>query len=298
MSITDLDLITTALEERSDDDVPTVRDAPGALAPEAQAEGVPAPAVRRRRDYDSSSHGVMVRRGYPIRCFVGPNGSGKTAVGVATLLPSMRVGRPILSTVPLYESPGVLYRNYIRFTEWPQMLEPGFKHADIFMDEITGIANARDAMGMPRPVQALLDKLRKIDVTLTWTAPAWTRADTSIRSTTQLVTLCRSYLPAKAVVDGTTGEISAWRPKKLIRARSFNAMDFEEFSVDRTASSAQKRRRLRPVNVEWIWGPGSRMFDSYDTLDAVSRVGEVLDSGRCANCGGKRPIPTCKCGDH
>jgi hypothetical protein len=47
--------------------------------------------------------------------------------------------------------------------------------------------------------------------------------------------------------------------------------------------------------VQWWWGPGSRVFDAYNTLDAVSRVGEVLDGGRCAHCGGRRAVPVCKC---
>ena len=263
---------------------------------EPRADAAREPRVPRRKDRPTKA--TQKRRGLEIRAYVGPNGSGKTAFALRDLLPSIRGGRPILSTVPIYDaSSGDLYRNYIPFTSWAPLLDDKFMHADILMDEVTGIANARDSMGMPRQVQTVLDKLRKRDLTLSWTGPAWQRADNTIRSCTKGVTLCRSYIAAPDREKHTSGEIAAWRPKRLFRARTFDAINFEEFELNRTQGAVQKHRRLRPTIVEWAWGPGSLMFASYDTYDAVSRVGEVLDSGRCAHCGGSRPVPKCTCND-
>jgi hypothetical protein len=272
-----------------------------ASAVESEAAGTPrASAARQSRlpqKRDKPKKHTWRRRGNSIRCYVGPNGSGKTFLGMLDLLPSIDAGRTILSTVPIYDSrTGLLYEHYIPFTSWAPLLDESFCHADIFMDEVTGIANSRDSAGMPRQVQTVLDKLRKRDLTLTWTAPSWKRADITIRSCTQAVTLCQSFFAAPDTEKRTSGEIASWRPKRLVRGRTFAAEDFEEFDPDRAQGQAvQKSRRLRARVVQWVWIPGSRAASSYDTFDAVSRVGEVLDSGRCGHCGGTRPIPKCSC---
>lgn len=61
-----------------------------------------------------------------------------------------------------------------------------------------------------------------------------------------------------------------------------------------------KREQLRPMTVDWHWGPGSPVFSAYDTFDAVLSIGTVTDSGRCYRCGGRRSVPACKCepGEH
>jgi hypothetical protein len=285
MSMTDLD--TTEYD--------TFAELVGAEPP--LAGGVSIASELRRQDRIKKQ--TWKRRASPIRAYIGPNGAGKSATAIRDLLPSIDKGRPILSTVPILDpSTGDLYRNYIPFTGWEYILDDSFKHADVLMDEVTGIANSRDAMGLPRQVQTVLDKLRKRDLTLSWTAPAWGRADTTIRSCTIAVNLCKGYVSAPDTNNDTSGEIAAWRPKRLFRVRSFSAVDFEEFTVDRASQGAQKNRRLRAETVEWWWGPNSRVFRAYNTMDAVSRVGAVLDSGRCAHCGGSRPAVKCSCDNH
>lgn len=263
-------------------------------AAEAEGDGV------ARADVASSSmvknaritKGMLRRRKLAIRGYVGANGSGKTALAVRDLLPSIYAGRKILSTVPIVDHrTGELYEHYTRFDSWSHLLDDSYRHADVLMDEITGIANARASQSMPIQVQAMLDKLRKRDLTLIWTAPAWQRADTTIRSTSWGVTLCRSYLP-------TFGEShAAWRPRRLFRARTFDVLGFEDFNKQRAEGNTVRSAAMKPGVVEWWWGPGSPAFGSYDSMDPVSRVGEVLDSGRCAHCGGTRPAPKCSCDD-
>lgn len=237
---------------------------------------------------------MLRRRSLPIRAYVGANGSGKTATAIKDLLPSIYQGRTILSTVPIIDHrTGELYRNYVKFDRWTELLDENFRSADILMDEVTGIANARQAMGMPVQVQSMLDKLRKRDLTLSWTAPAWNRADTTIRTTTLGVTLCRGYFPNRRVE--IAGEVPAWFPRRLFRVRTFDALGFEDFNRARAEGNTVRSKPLRAECVEWWWGPGSAVFESYSTMDPVTRVGEVLDSGNCAHCGGTRARPKCTC---
>jgi hypothetical protein len=261
----------------------------------ASPESWPTPLVSGQASAKITK-GMLRRRSLSIRCYVGANGSGKTALAVRDLLPSIYAGRKILSTVPILDHrTGELYSQYIKFDSWSYLLDQTLTNVDVFMDEVTGIASARAAMGMPIQVQAMLDKLRKRDATLIWTAPAWGRADTTIRTTTLGVTLCRSYLPDRSSVLG--GDVPAWLPRRLFRARTFDALGFEDFNRARAEGNTVRSKPLRAEVVEWWWGPGSPAFASYSTMDPVSRVGEVLDSGNCAHCGGHRPRPKCEC-DH
>jgi len=269
----------------------------GRGAPEA-AE--PRPAIEAR--YHKTTRAMMRRRSLPIRMYVGANGSGKTALAVRDLIPSVLAGRPILSTVPIIDfRTGELYKNYVRFDSWSEFLDEDFRSADILMDEVTGIANARASQSMPIQVQSMLDKLRKRDLTLSVTAPAWGRADTTIRTTCLAVTLCRSYFPDRSAARGSGNDVPAWYPRRLFRARTFDALGFEDFNRARAEGNTIRSKPLRAEVVEWWWGPAlpwrpaSAAFASYSTMDPVSRVGEVLDSGRCAHCGGTRPIPKCTC---
>jgi hypothetical protein len=200
----------------------------------------------------------------------------------------------VLSTVKLLDTAtGLPHPNYVRLSDWSQLLDPGLRHADILFDEVTGIAGSREAMGMPVQVQNLLNQLRRRDLVLRWTAPDWKRADTIIRSCTQAISTCRGYFPK---VDNRDGE-RLWAMRRMFQVRTFSAIDFDEWTASK-GSLDSKGKAVKPLKaevVEWFYGPRSRGFASYDTLDSVERVGEVLDSGRCAHCGGKRAIPICRC---
>lgn len=235
------------------------------------------------------------RRASSIHGYIGPNGAGKSLALINDTLPSLDRGRTVLSTVRLLDpETGETHPSYVKLTDWAQLLEA--EHCDVLFDEVVGIASSRSTMGLPSQVANLLVQLRRRDIVLRWSAPAWARADVIIRECSQAVTDCRGFLADRssqreAKANGT--EVKAWAPKRLFRWRTFSAVDFENFT-------SGKRDRLSPECKEWFWGPNSRAFRAYDTLDQVSRVGEVLDSGRCVHCGGSRPVPKCRCdeGEH
>jgi hypothetical protein len=256
---------------------------------------------------------IARRRDSAIRAYIGPNGSGKTALMVMDVLPVL-AGQPweckrewhlhaqqgiyegyrrVLSTVQLLDDDGGPHPLCDRLTEWRQVLDA--EHCDILFDEVTGIAGARQSMGMPVAVQNILQQLRRRDVFLSWSAPNWARADSIIRGCTQLVTDCRGHLPDRSILKGPNPP--AWIPKRLFKARSFSAVDFDEWTAAKGSQEKHAQTRMRAGIVHWWWGPGSRVFAAYDTYDSVSRVGEVLDGGRCANCGGSRPVQKCTCDD-
>jgi hypothetical protein len=284
-----------------------------------EAEGAwakPAPAASRpvRPQSKKALRKIARRRSSSIRAYIGPNGSGKSALMVMDVLPVLDGQRwectnpshlhtargvysglrRVLSTVQLLEN-GQPHPLCDRLTDWRQVLEA--EHCDILFDEVTGIAGSRESMGMPVVVQNKLNQLRRADTPLSWSAPNWARADAIIRGCTQLVTDCRGWLPDRSLLRQPAPP--AWLPKRLFKARSFSAVDFDEWTAAKASQGKGAVRPMRASVVQWWWGPGSRVFASYDTYDAVSRVGEVLDGGRCADCGGRRAVPLCKCGkDH
>lgn len=222
------------------------------------------------------------RRAVPIHAYVGENGGGKSLAMVHDTLPSLDAGRRVLSTVRLLDAAtGEPHAGYERLTDWAQILEA--EHCDVLFDEVVGIASAREFAGLPVQVANLLVQLRRRDVVLRWSAPAWARADKIIRETTQAVTVCSGHMGKR---DRDSPRL--WSQKRLFKWRTFDAFAFDQLTMgqlDKQPSSS----------VAWFWGPGCRAFASYDTLDAVERVGDVLDSGRCVHCGGRKTIPRCTC---
>lgn len=197
--------------------------------------------------------------------------------------------RRVLSTVRVLEwTTGEEHRLYEKLTDWGQVLHA--EHSDLLFDEVTGIANSRASSSMPVQVQTRLDQLRKSDCVLRLTGPAFSRIDVSIRGVCQAITLCRGMF-------GKRPEGALWRQNRLFWWKTYDALDLEEFTAQKAnASNPQaKLHAPRPQTAALFWGPKSRAFLSYDTLGAVSRVGQVLDSGRCAYCGGTRTAPKCAC---
>lgn len=175
---------------------------------------------------------------------------------------------------------------WVPFREWEQLLEA--KSCDVLMDEVTGVGSSRESMGMPAPVANKLVQLRRADVVLRWSAPAWARADKIIRECSQAVTYCVGRMPARVQGEGVSRE---WRQRRLFQWRTYDAQLFEDFT-------SGKREQLPALTRDLHWGPGSPAFDAYDTFDGVLTVGTVSDAGRCYRCGGRRTVPACSCDGH
>jgi hypothetical protein len=243
------------------------------------------------------------RRMFPIRGYVGPNGTGKSAIMVYDTIPSLEQGRPVLSTVRLLD-----YRNprlcdddactypshpdhlaahplYVPFTRYEQLLD--WRDGDVLMDEVTGVASSRETSSMPVQVANYLVQLRRRNVQLSWSAPAWGRADKIIREVSQAVTLMSAAMPTRAPATDD-GMPRLWHQRRLFTARTYDPVQMDEFEAHRADDIPHEV-------IAFYWGPGSLMFRAYDTLDAVTALGWATEAGMCMNCGGKRLTPKCSC---
>lgn len=225
------------------------------------------------------------RRRFPIRAYVGLNGDGKSLMAVHDLIPSIKAGRTILSTVPILDpETGELHKNYVPFTNWNDLLT--LRDADVLMDEVAGVASARESTALPPQVVAFLKRLRKRDLTLSWTTPDWGDADKTIRKVTQTLTLCRGFFPVdtKAGASGVS-----WASKRLFRTRTYDAKKFEQFNTG-------TMKRLAPKYHSFYKREGNEAMNFYESLGDVSTLGWAFDAGMCMECGGRKSIPVCKCG--
>lgn len=255
-------------------------------------------ATRGRR---KPSKATLKRRAFAIRAYVGANGHGKSLAMVNDVLPSLMAGRKVLSNVrildfenprpcddpactsPNHETHMAAHPLYIPLLDYSQLLEA--RGVDVLLDEVTGIASSRESSALPVQVVNLLVQLRRRDVTLSWTAPAWARADKVLREVSQVVVHCRGYSPkTRQTGDGTR----VWRDRRLFWWRAYDAVAFEDFTIG-------KRQKLRPSPVQLFWRPGSLAMSAYDTLDDVSALGWAMESGLCIACGGRRSVPKCSC---
>jgi hypothetical protein len=203
-------------------------------------------------------------------------------MAVHDLLPSLDAGRTVYSTVPLFDAAtGELHPNYVPFRRWQQLMDA--EHADFFADEISAIAASRDHNNMHSDVINRLHQLRKIDVTFSWTAPSWKRADTAIREVTWVVNDCRSYLSDRAGADASA---ILWAPNRLFVSRTYSMRDFEEWDLG-------KKEKAPLMLKEWFSGVNSREFASYDTYAAVDKI-EGYDPKACDVCGGRLRQEFCK----
>ncbi|AAL91701.1 hypothetical protein phiB5_08 [Propionibacterium phage B5] len=241
-----------------------------------------------------------LRRRFGIVGYVGSNGSGKSLMAVLDTMPTLEAGRQVLSTVRLLDwenprpcdDPGcdlpghpdhlAAHPLWVPLRELSQMLD--FEGGDILLDEVTGVASSRESMSLPPQIANMLVQLRRRDVVLRWTTPAWSRADLIIRETTQAVVLCRG-----AMSKTLPGRV--WPSHRLIMSRVVSAADATALSAGgqtagRVSSLARSVIRLEQCPA----------IQAYDTLDRVLSV-PVAEGGRCVVCGGRRSVPGCSCGD-
>lgn len=231
--------------------------------------------------------GAHIRRRFEIQAYVGVNGSGKSLAMVHDTIPSLLAGRRVLSTVTILDPvTGEPHPLFEPLTSWGQLLQA--EHCDVLFDEVQGIADARNgANGLPVQVRNFLGQLRRNDVTLRWTAPSWNWADSRLRDITKAVTVCRGHM-SKLPDDPKM----VWRVNRLFRWNTYDAKDFDRW--DNGTTEAKLKGRLNA----WFWRPGSAAEAYYDSLAPVSFIADVLESGRCAWCGGRRRVPECTCDDY
>ncbi|MFC5432660.1 hypothetical protein ACFPJ2_03120 [Microbacterium suwonense] len=231
------------------------------------------------------SKGSRARRGFTIHAYIGANGHGKSLAMMHDTKLSIELGRPILSTVRVVDPrTGEDYAGYVPFRRWDQLLS--FEGGDVLMDEVIGIAASEQGKSLPKEVQLFLNQLRRRDVLLRWTAPAWSRANIVLREVTQAVTVCRGYL-AKYENSGDGSRL--WGNRRLFRWTTYDAMDFSTWTDS-------KEGQLKGKANAWFWRPGSWAERSYDTFDSVDHVD--TGEGVCLHCGGERPKlkrPVCTC---
>lgn len=267
----------------------------------------------------------------PIHGFVGPNGGGKTCAAVELgVLPAWRKGIPVVSTCELYPEalgftadyplfiPATAPRDLVRLGRCPlapaERCEPGEcphtitqgRGCVLFLDEITASLPSRGSGAVPAELQRMLNQLRKGDIQLLWTAPAWARAEIMLREVTQYVTLCRGMVPdrwQRASHPGARRTFPAkakdehghpirvdrtWRPNRLFSWVTYEAMSYEEFTLARTA-------KVRPRSRRTYWRSRHDAQHAYSTLEAVHLLEHLDDRGRCIDCGGNRKGHDCRC---
>jgi hypothetical protein len=116
---------------------------------------------------------------------------------VNDIRPSLDAGRRVVSTVKILDDDRKPHPLFVPLQDFRTLLE--VEHCDVLLDEVTGVASSRSGGHViPPAVLNLLMQLRRRDVTLSLTAPAWNRAEKVIREVTQAVTLCQGFVP-KAV---------------------------------------------------------------------------------------------------
>jgi hypothetical protein len=234
-----------------------------------------------------------VRRGYEIHAYVGSNGGGKSMAAVYDSLPSLAMGRPIVSTVRILDpATGEPHPLWVPLDDFRVLLE--VERADVIMDEVTGVASSRESAGMPAAVANHLMQLRRRDVSLRWTAPNWKRADTLIREVSRGITTCVGFAPEPA--PKVDGQDRLWRSRRGFMWRTYDAKNFDEWSTAKERSSS-KSHRIKPAARQMVWCPGLIARSAYDTFDAVLTLGAVSDAGLCMDCGGKRRAKSCSCKD-
>lgn len=282
------------------------------------AAGMVARIQRMRcRFFGLGDRGIVTRNESSIHAFVGLNGSGKTFCMVLSVKPELEGKRwecyeedhahcdpqygpdgefvgfgpeavhegfyRVLSTVRLLDpETGALHPRYERFSDWRQM--DGLEHAVLVLDEITGVAHSRDGGSLPHDIMNRLMQMRKGDVRIQWSAPAWARADKLIREVTVAVTVCSGFARVR-------GEGGLWAANRGFCFRTYAMEDFDEW----TAGKAEK---VAPLLTDYVWGPHSIGFRLYNTKQKVTRLGHSTDTGVCVECGGTRRRPECSCGDY
>lgn len=157
------------------------------------------------------------------------------------------------------------------------------EHGDALLDEVQGIADARDHQSMPAGFRKMIYECRRRDVRVRWTAIDYSAADARMRQMTQAVVYARGFDPEPS----TSG---LRRPRRRFRWSTFDASEFDQLT-------AGKRSDLVPLGTQHLWRPGHVAQDSYDTLAPVLSLSLASDAGVCMACSGVKSRDKCGCPD-
>lgn len=232
------------------------------------------------------------RASFPLHAYVGPNGGGKSLCMVYDSLAALGSGRRVLSTVALYDINGNPHPLYIPLVDFRQIVSA--RHCDVLLDEVTGVASARDHQGMPTQLVNKLVQLRRADVRVRWSTPWFSRADAVLREVTQAITVCTGSFGKRQESDDG---LAAWRSNRLFHWTTFDARKLKDFdNIDTNAVKDSNGKRIKPECSQWYYRtPNSLAARSYDTGEEVMRLTHLDESGRCIDCGGNRQRPRCSC---
>lgn len=278
-------------------DLDSIVSGSAARGPQEAAAGLPAEppeaVVLPGRIFDGVkilSRGIRRRRSVPLMGYVGLNGHGKSFSMVRDTLPTLAMGRRVLSTVQLLDPhTGNRHPLCVPFMRWSQLED--VSDCDMLLDEVTGIMDARDS-GMPKRVRRLLPQMRHRGVRVRWTGVDWDNSDKRLRQITQAVTKCYGFIPNVRLAREAdrADSIALWTPNRAFMLTTYDAStltvaeDGQQLTQDE-----HKRRRARVKCRELVWGPRSIAFQCYRTLDAV----EAIDSS-CPIDGYKVIERTCR----
>ena len=236
----------------------------------------------------------------PIRAFVGENGGGKSLAAMELVVrPALAAHRRVVATCFIRHPLASL------LTSWRDIVD--LRDCVLLLDEISSALPSRGSQGAPAQLVRKINQLRKDDVEVAWTAPNWARADVALREVTQEVTVCRGYVHDRFQREPLVpkwnrlyspklvGENGAplmrsprWPSNCLFNWVSYNAAAFDEFSLHAV-------KKLKPTERVWYWRPWHEAQYLYDTLEGVSLLDHVDETGVCVACGGVRRRPPCSC---
>jgi hypothetical protein len=207
--------------------------------------------------------------------------------GLAILERDSAGDRLVYSTVVLVDDMGQDHPRFRGLTDYQQLLR--LEHCDVLFDEVAGVSDSSESSAVPVQVVNWLHQLRKRDVRLRVTTPAYSRCSKPIRQVAQVVVDARSYFPDRR----ESGRL--WRPRRGFMFVAYDAFAFEDFTSSTVRAEDRKGRMDRKSRVgrAAMWRPGSRPERTYNTLGQVLALGHVTETGMCVICGGNRPRPKC-----
>lgn len=205
----------------------------------------------------------------PTSDYDGPLPAGAFTEGEYVVWSTTRLTEPDGSTHPRYRPLRTL--NDLARVE----------HAELLLDEVPGIADARDHQSMPNQVRKAIQEMRRRDVIVRITSVGFESMDSRLRMIVRCVVQC-----AGLSVVRQPG--SMWPESRVLRWTAYDRADFERFTQD-------ARNRITPLGRQFVWRPGHLLERSYDTLAPVLALSIATESGACMVCGGARPRAACGC---